>query len=136
MKNILFIAALSLSSLSFAQGNLQFNQVVNLEYPATVTGNTMATIGTITVPANKVWKIEHANITRDAGAYFYSKNIYASLYLNNIRVVSEKHSNMQFADPLPLWLSEGTYSVILSNETSSVFLYIPTISAIEFNVIP
>ena len=51
MKNILLILAIAFSSASFAQGNLQFNQVI------------YSTSGTLSVPVGKVWKIEAINST-------------------------------------------------------------------------
>ena len=50
MKKILFILAITISSLSFAQGNLQFNQVKFIEYTTATTAYSTTTAGVITVP--------------------------------------------------------------------------------------
>ena len=61
MKNILLILAIAFSSASFAGGNLQFNQVINGEMVAVVPVSSTV-IGSITVPAGKVWKIEAVSL--------------------------------------------------------------------------
>ncbi|MDG1428407.1 MAG: hypothetical protein P8H56_09350 [Crocinitomicaceae bacterium] len=111
MKKILFILAITFSSLSFAQGNLQFNQVLVLD--ATPAGNL------VTVPADKVWKIESVALSNN-NAYFQIQwgglNYFV---LNN----SSPYAN------LPFWLPSNESISLVANVNSKV-------SIIEFNVVP
>jgi hypothetical protein len=58
MKKILTIAILLFSMASYAQGNLQFNQV--LTYNGTLTPSQFVST-TYTVPTGKIWKIKYVN---------------------------------------------------------------------------
>lgn len=65
MKHVVFIAAVCFSLISFGQGTLEFNQVILIS----------SADGQVTVPAGKVWKIEH--VTASSARYF---NYYSSSY--------------------------------------------------------
>ena len=134
MKNILLILAIAFSSASFGQGNLQFNQVVNNSYTATL-GTTRTTIGTITVPAGKVWKIESANYyVTQAGNRISGRG--SSLYIAYIgdNLIWDGTNGLGHQDFFPIWLPSGTYDV--SSRSSSTYLVTVNFSAIEFNVVP
>ena len=134
----LLVVVVALSGFSYAQGNLQFNQVIIENLSSTVSSYTTVTATTITVPAGKVWKIEHAdlwfnNSTRQSFSGYYS------LYIDNIILHHSRGSSgssNQFAENFPVWLPAGTYTVFISNEDSSSHNYSGTINAIEFNVVP
>ncbi len=129
MKNIfaLFIFLLSISSTSFGQGNLQFNQVINGEITALVDYD-LTTMGTITVPTGKVWKVESVSMRYFDGAWATVSN--ATAWINKHHVWDP---GLNIPSILPLWLSPGTYTIsaVGSNETIDF-----TYSVIEFNVIP
>ena len=134
MKNIFFIL-LSFILLSFthsfAQGNLQFNQVL-------LVGNS-----TMTVPATKVWKVESivsgssypvtSNCTSASGQGDYSTAFYLNGVLSfpdrsyqtgssgNFNMYSGSHS-------FPMWLPAAT--------TLNTFCVSTTMTVIEFNIIP
>ena len=55
MKHLFTFLLVAISATSFAQGNLQFNQIVQSDF----SGSTGVT-GTLVVPLGKVWKVEHA----------------------------------------------------------------------------
>ncbi len=116
MKNIFVISILLLfSKISDAQGNLQFNQVINLEF---VSGGTTAT-----VPAGKVWKIESCMIT--------STNFYACMVVNGVTYYMRQHNTSSSAwDNFPFWFAEGK-TITFGGGCSSGIL-----SIIEFNVVP
>ncbi len=64
MKKLFLFTFLILSTMASAQGNLQFNQVINYTLSANITdinGNQYDTI-VFCVPNNKVWKIESAAV--------------------------------------------------------------------------
>lgn len=112
-----------------AQGNLQFNQVINGELTALVAYSTTL-MGTITVPAGKVWKIESTSLLYDGGATFYTDG--NPVFINN-HLVWQKSSNNLSSSQLPLWLSAGTYNVRANgSDNTLIFSY----SVIEFNVVP
>lgn len=136
-KSILtLIAVLGLFTISFAQGNLQFNQVILHEFTANFGGWSINTTSTITVPAGKVWKIEHCEAWTQSTMRSSTAGSF-SLYLGNTIVKHYKGTTEGLTpDRFPIWLPAGTYDVIISNENSGTYTYVGTISAIEFNVIP
>lgn len=131
MKNILLILAIAFSSASFAGGNLQFNQVINGEMVAVVPVSSTV-IGSITVPAGKVWKIEAVSLISST-----SPNEWEALGSNNYQVFIDNlnvfHGNAQYKKT-PIWLSAGTYSVKARSGSSQNYSF--SYSAIEFNVVP
>ena len=134
MKNILLILAIAFSSVSFGQGNLQFNQVINYESNVNTGGNSTSTHTSITVPAGKVWKIETCSFhflqtIEKPVSYSYSN---VRIGMNTVFHFTAS-SNYQ-AQHLPLWLSEGTYTVI--GTSYSGWNVTVAFSAIEFNVVP
>lgn len=114
---LLFVAGFS--QQAFAQGNLQFNQVINY----TLVGGTAQSF---TVPAGKVWKIE--SVAMD---YTNTPNIYLRTPANQI--VASFFTSSSYNNPLPYWLSSGyTGNFYLSNSST----YRGSVSIIEFNVVP
>ena len=131
MKNILLILAIAFSIYSNAQGNLQFNQVINISYDFT-SSSSEGVIGTITVPSGKVLKIEGASLLLNWGTYFAEATYsYAMIIIADIPVYARTND----VRCLPLWLSEGTYDIYSSFGASSGN-FRAGISAIEFNVVP
>jgi len=116
MKNLLIVSLLLLlSKIAHSQGNLQFNQVINLEF---VSGGT-----TVTVPTGKVWKIENCMIT--------STNFYACMVVNGVTYYMRQHNTSSSAwDNFPFWFAEGK-TITFGGACSSGIL-----SIIEFNVVP
>lgn len=118
-----------LSGFSFAQGNLQFNQVRYFPFTLTQVSTTVydETILSVTVPTGKVLKIE----SMACGRYVASVNTYGGQagFEINQRTVSQS--------VLPLWLPAGTYSFGMMSQVMTVgYYYTGYISAIEFNVVP
>jgi hypothetical protein len=98
-----------------AQGNLQFNQVLNVEFPSTGT--------TVTVPAGKVWKLENCMIT--------SVNFYACMSINGTVYYMRQHNTSSSAwDNFPFWLAEGKTVTFGAGCSPGIM------SIIEFNVVP
>lgn len=133
MKKFLSIAAVLISLSVSAQGNLQFNQVINISFNFT-SSSSEGVIGTITVPSGKVLKIEGASLLRDYGTF-----IAEATYSNAMIIIADIPVYAQSNDKrcLPLWLSEGTYDIISAFAASGTSPTFRTgISAIEFNVVP
>ena len=124
----LFALLLALSTNSNAQGNLQFNQVINGELNAQV-DYSLTTMGTITVPTGKVWKVESVSLSFYDGTYRYAQGnpvFIGNHCVNRLGV----EGGMNY---LPLWLSPGTYQVTATGfDDPFTFNY----SVIEFNVTP
>ena len=120
-----------------AQGNLQFNRVVNLKYSVACNNSANTTVGIITVPTDKVWKIESASVSALSG--WYRSIDLLNLYLDGHMLV-QGGGNLSTSSPTysscPVWLSAGTYPVIVANYTGSSYTAVSSLSIIEFNVIP
>lgn len=139
-KNILTLTfLLAIQDITFSQGNLQFNKVINLEYFEAVVKNGIPLIDTLNVPANKVWKVESAGI---APIYSYLGD---RLMLNNFTLDIEdyditKNSNgygSESKSNFPIWLSTGKYILYLHRLGGFSRATIKSsLSIIEFNVVP
>ena len=131
MKTLLTTTAFILAFLSYstAQGNLQFNQVINATTTPINYNYDTEVLGTIVVPAGKVLKIESTSFTYiNSTETYYINN---SVYIDRLIAWSGSSDVRHY---LPLWLSEGTYQISAygSSQTDAAFSY----SAIEFNIIP
>jgi hypothetical protein len=103
------------STLGFSQGNLQFNQVLNLSFSAG--GANFA------VPPGKVWKIETVSLS-SYSSYFSLSVAGQSIFLKNT------HSGYgPVFESFPFWVAGGQ-NVFMSGLNSGVA------SVIEFNVVP
>jgi hypothetical protein len=122
MKILILTFFLVLCSLLYSQGNLQFNQV--LSGSGTLGNNGAST--TLTVPADKVWKIESVNGWADSGSR-------PGLTINGV-------STLISTATFPIWLKAGdTFRLtVLSNPSSGNALgplnYYYSI--IEFDIVP
>lgn len=132
MKKLLFILLTTfLSGGIYSQGNnLQFSQVLNYSYyENSPTLYNMVSQGTITVPANKVWKITSASSHGRRANDGYTLPDYGSIYIDNIEISSTNN-----ASNTPYWLSTGTYTVYLYSNNSNIHVY-GTLSIVEFNIV-
>lgn len=118
MKNLVILCLVFCLKLSVAQGNLQFNQVINNAFTGT---NTTP----VTVPANKVWKIESCMLSSVSNTYAYM--LYNGVYYNMRQQLSSAH-NVNF----PFWLAAGTTVTFGGNGGGSGGI----VSIIEFNIVP
>ena len=109
----LFVLFILIGKISFAQGNnLQFNRAIFSELSQSVGANVFndVSIGIITVPQGKVWKLERVslvgNFPCNVGITYYS-TFSGILFLNNLVVGGENGNYDGFC---PIWLPEGTYT--------------------------
>ena len=110
-----FFFVLLFSTLGFSQGNLQFNQVLNLSFSAG--GANFA------VPLGKVWKIETVSLS-GYSSYFSLSVAGQSIFLKNT------HTGYgPVFESFPFWVAGGQ-NVFMSGLNSGVA------SVIEFNVVP
>jgi hypothetical protein len=128
MKKILTIAILLFSMASYAQGNLQFNQV------KTFTGNASGYIVLDTVPTGKIWKIESTGFSGKDNSFLQINNIrYVNFYTNfllyyppgsgNANTSSQSSTSIKET----IWLKSGD---ILGWENGSY-----VITLIEYNIV-
>ena len=127
MRTFFFLLAFFILGSLNAQGNLQFNQVV------TLTGTlTTSPVVVGTVPAGKVWKIEHSASERNG----YAANI--SFVCNNVASYpyfgSTGNPPTQGHVKGPIWLKSGDYIQLINSSVSYPSHYF--FSIVEFNVIP
>ena len=136
MKKILSIAVVLISLSVSAQGNLQFNQVINYSISG-AWATSEYTVGTITVPSGKVWKIESSSLNNNNALSGLPTQALGSDGVSSISI----GTNTVFGayNPsnnwLPVWLSAGTYDVVGRTTASGQNMTI-SFSAIEFNVVP
>jgi len=120
IKNSLFVFALFITIGVSAQGNLQFNQVILYDIVASGTQN-------ITVPANKVWKIESVSHGYIAGSSAMSLRNSAAQPI----AFFSGSTGTSYTANYPFWMPSN-FSGSFANQTG----YRATISIIEFNVVP
>lgn len=137
MKNLILTTSFIVATLfAFGQNNLEFNTALFQEFTANTAGyaSNPITLGTITVPAGKVWKIEWVNKTMitDCGVgQSFHRTTTGLILLNN--------AIFGTGDGV-IWLPEGTYDVVLSGSQDSCVQsystdWFITYSGIEFNVV-
>jgi hypothetical protein len=137
MKKLLLIVICFISLQLFAQGNLQFNQVLNVMKSTNFssgTGGGVVISSSFTVPTGKVWKIEglYQGVTF-VGAASGSQISYIIDPSANLNLMKSNASENI------LWLPAGTYAIRFSwgcgSASCSGTVY-NTVNAIEFNIIP
>ena len=139
MKKLIFIAICFVSLNLSAQGNLQFNQVVNLNYTHTIpSGFSNSTVTNITVPAGKIWKIEYSSLSRNNASYRFTGVLAQSLSIDNFVLIAQNsNGNFERQKGGVLWLNEGSHNLFITQETSNTNdSFDIGISAIEFNIVP
>lgn len=132
----LLLCFLTVYSKLFAQGNLQFNQVIR----PSVSG--LGTTQSFVVPAGKVWKIESAdsyvysNVAptqinpMNGGMLFFGGQIMNSVYKNAIGIHYPE---------MPKWFPSGTYDLRLTDYGGNSYsgqTCVGVMNVIEFNIIP
>jgi len=135
MKKIITIAMLLLSIASYAQGNLQFNQV--LTYTGTLTPSQFVST-TYTVPTGKLWKIKFVNkllynTVNTINGVQYQFNGFA-LNINNKWLFGENFNEifLKSGDTIKLgWANQSASSGY--NAPFANFDYV--ISIVEFNIV-
>ncbi len=111
----------------YSQSTLEFNQVIWNTFSG-VTGTTF----TITVPANKVWKIESAGITILSGGNASVLRLEDVEIAHNFYTSTTNTTNSPY-NRFPIWLPTGSYVLSVYNISGTAKAFI---SAIEYNVVP
>lgn len=117
MKNLFFILFIIFGLKAQAQGNLQFNQVINMAFTA-------ANTTPVTVPAGKVWKIENCMLPS-------TSNTYAQMQYNGVIYnLRQQNTSTQVAN-FPFWFTGGSSLIFGAGGPVGGLL-----SIIEFNIVP
>jgi hypothetical protein len=129
MKHLFTFLLVAISAVSFAQGNLQFNQVITDAQTFSLGTGGTANTSLLTVPADKVWKVESISDLRSVAT---SVGFDTYLIINGVVFNAAVVSPINF----PIWLKSGDtvqlrFSVWAGSRTESLY-----ISIIEFNVVP
>jgi hypothetical protein len=135
-----------------AQGNLQFNQVINISNTLVVSDGSTVTFQTFTVPSGRVLKIESANFARKVSSNYYSTSFSGTLHIDDNILMNYSQSyvtgggsdasigDIRSVGHFPYWLGPGTYNFKVScshlGGTSTSDEFSANFSAIEFNIIP
>ena len=131
MKYLFSFLLVATSATCFAQGNLQFNQVLNFDYSAIVPASGDVSVGTLTVPPDKVWKITAAS---SIGSSLTLKDK-TMIVVNNHTISAARSTGI--SNNTPYWLSSGTSNQIkLFNLYASGQTILGSISVLEFNLVP
>ena len=132
-----------MGTTSFAQGNLQFNQVITQNYSISGQGaNTLYNSNTsLTVPTGKVWKIESIIYYGNSQSDTYAPN--CILMINGSKVLFEKGTSYRNDSGItlnqqPIWLKAGDQiGFSMRNTCANCSQSVDgLISIIEFNIIP
>ena len=127
---LMFFAAIG---ESFAQNNLQWNRAVVQTYNHTWTSPNPANFSTtLTIPANKVWKIENF--------FSYNSTTKVSNISSPMNTMLAGNIPMQSSSSInPIWLPAGTHTILVpacSGCSFTNFSATYIINAIEFNIVP
>lgn len=137
-----FSVLVLLASSASAQGNLQFNRVVNytIVTPFAAGNSRPSETLVVTVPPGKVIKVESAHLSYQSSGitYYinYTSNITGHLVLNNAVIAC--FDNLIPIHEGPIWLAEGTHTFFLQGyyNSSSSYKWNAFVTGIEFNVVP
>lgn len=130
---ILFSLFSSIYIDGFSQGNLQFNKVIFKNcalYPPSF-------YDTLIVPANKVWKIESAGLSKPSGfSYMGARLGIGNLTLDVVEYVSTTMMANLTKSSFPIWLPEGKHFIGVGGFSGSAVSFGASLSIIEFNIVP
>ena len=104
---------------------------MNYEYnSSSIGGYQQTTVGSITVPSGKVWKITSGSAVNNTTGYSYM----CGIFVDNNMVFGPGAGNGTPISNTPIWLSAGTYNVKFKNFEASDRYIKGALSIVEFNV--
>jgi hypothetical protein len=137
MKRIITFLTIAFAciNLANAQGNLQFNRVVNIEFRRTFPAYGTTYVDTnIVVPTGKIWKVESSQGIASQDSLFLNPGPVYSL--------SNNGNPNPTIDYLPIYatkpyLPTGTYKlgIWINSAQSYIYGYKIMVTAVEFNVV-
>ncbi|MBS1686131.1 MAG: hypothetical protein JSS76_15405 [Bacteroidetes bacterium] len=142
MKKLILTLAIAMLACigTYAQGTLQFNRVVDATYYNAALQPSSPTIGSITIPAGKVWKFESASAFQGSSAAPVAgfSATYAITVGDHNLIYFVSGGSYQVSNYCPVWLPAGTYAVkiVSSNNNAGTYAVTAALSAIEYNIVP
>jgi hypothetical protein len=135
MKNkLIAVIFLIIPLASMAQGNLQFNQILNFQGELTTTNPNSPEY---TVPAGKVWKIEYCTPFKFAGQFDPPPSI--ALYLNGVPLdVATTNGIWLKANSIIQYKNSSFYTSTSATYQAQYYKALRSyaLSIIEYNIIP
>jgi hypothetical protein len=154
MRKIVFtlFVLVSMVGMVYSQGNLQFNQVIEVRFTGANTIGpssfyVQSGMQAVNVPVGKVWKIESvtANITRgtlNSNTYtnFLMNGGVPLIYMDEALISASVSTTNAFVIPHQIyWIGAGNHNFYMHLPTvlsPVTYTYTATITALEFNVVP
>ena len=139
---LLFLLFIAFTLGLEAQGDLQFNQVLNFDLviPAESGSGTKSSIVPLTIPTGKVWKVVSASANSGPGTTVNS-SMNVQLRLDEVLIfILPAASSFSLGNVMPIWLPAGEHSIeLLYYWSSSNFAASGDVngklSVIEFNIV-
>ena len=142
MKFSILLLILSFSGLNAqCQGNLQFNQIINIQYDLVDFRRGVPSVDTLIVPAGKVLKITSTSLTDRWGQAGIGYGVTNTARIDNLVIWSHQYSSggaFIVHENLPIWLNSGSHIVYACSGEQTTYSsnYTLAISGVEFNLIP
>lgn len=142
MKFSILLLILSFSGLNAqCQGNLQFNQIINIQYDLADFRRAQPAIDTLIIPAGKVLKITSTSMTDRWDQSGIAYQITNTARIDNLVIWCHQYSSgggFIAHENLPIWLNSGTHIIYAVSGDQTNFSQDCTLSinGIEFNIIP
>ena len=138
---LLFLLFIAFTLGLEAQGDLQFNQVLNFDLviPSESGFGIKSSIVPLTIPTGKVWKVVSASVNTGPNTTL-NTTIKAQLRLDEVLIfIIDTASSFSLGNVLPMWLPAGEHSIELlyywgSSSTSAGDVN-GKLSVIEFNIV-
>ena len=138
---LLFLLFIAFTLGLEAQGDLQFNQVLNFDLviPSESSPGIKSSIVPLTVPTGKVWKVVSASANSGPGTSV-NTSINAQLRLDEVLIfILPAASSFSLGNVMPIWLPAGEHSVELLYQWGSssygAGVVNGKLSVIEFNIV-
>ena len=138
---LLFLLFIAFTLGLEAQGDLQFNQVLNFDLviPSESSPGIKSSIVPLTVPTGKVWKVVSASANSGPGTSV-NTSINAQLRLDEVLIfILPAASSFSLGNVMPIWLPAGEHSVELlygwGSSSYGAGEVNGKLSVIEFNIV-
>lgn len=111
---LLFLLFIAFTLGLEAQGDLQFNQVLNFDLviPSESSSGIKSSIVPLTIPTGKVWKVVSASANSGPGTSI-NTGMNVQLRLDEVLIFKITTNQNHLGSVLPMWLPAGEHSVKL-----------------------
>lgn len=149
MKKLIVILSIAfgLIQTSKAQGNLQFNKIVTIDFRRVLNNFADGADTILSVPSNKIWKIESVSSSMFADSTNISikgaaNYIATSVFLNNNLLIGSAGTSQHYAMPnFPIYLESSKTFTLGVRPSANASVSFPAsfgcfVSIVEFNIVP